>query len=184
MATISEATFSDHADRPVAVSNAGREVPWRDDGNRVGIKLRDSELLLDAAKRRFNLARRGGADDDRGLPRLGRTASALLHAVIRYYIDGAAKFGDVIYQPGDCVYFPEGRAYATAVIRPRRPRTAFTRPCSSSGPSVASTIRRPKSKTAAQDASSPRPASVQTGGKYRDGSGNEQDAFEATLAHT
>jgi hypothetical protein len=162
--------FSHRDGGPVAV--CAEDIPWRFTGNRVGIKLRD--MSFTDRKRGFNLRVAVGlTTSDAFSPRHRHTFEQ-----IRYFIDGAAKFGDVAYHPGDCVYFPESVAYGPQVGIDDTDSLHLT--LQFSGPS-GTYYPTPEEQATAQAALAA--TGTYTGGKYRYADGREQDAFEATVEH-
>jgi hypothetical protein len=165
---IVEPIFSDHGEGPVAICAA--EIPWRDTGNRVGIKLRD--MSFSDRRLRFNLRVAVGLTTSQAFsPRHRHTFEQ-----IRYFIDGAAKFGDVVYQPGDCVYFPEGVAYGPQIGIDDVDCLHLT--LQFSGPSG---IYYPTPEEQAASHAELAAKGTFIGGKYRWPDGREQDSFEATV---
>jgi quercetin dioxygenase-like cupin family protein len=99
---VTDATFHHTAAGAVAV--ACNDLPWHGIG-RVGIRLRD--MSFRDPDRGLNLSVAVGVTGAGGYSPRHRH----VFEQIRYYIDGPTKFDRTIYQPGDCVYFPEGVAY-------------------------------------------------------------------------
>jgi hypothetical protein len=97
---------------------------------------------------------------------------------IRYFIDGAAKFGDVDYHPGDCVYFPESVAYGPQVGIDGTDCLHMT--LQFSGPSGTYYPTPEEQATAQAELAA---AGSYVAGKYRYADGREQDSFEATVEH-
>lgn len=165
---ISAAIFSPPTDGPLAIQT--EEIPWRDTGNRVGIKLRDMSFTDRA--RGFNIRIAVGLTTSQAFsPRHRHTFEQ-----IRYFIDGAAKFGDVVYQPGDCVYFPESVAYGPQIGVDDVDCLHFT--LQFSGPSgTYYPTPEEQDRTHAEMAAT----GSFIGGKYRWPDGREQDSFEALV---
>jgi hypothetical protein len=162
--------FSHREGGPVAV--CAEDIPWRFTGNRVGIKLRD--MSFTDRKRGFNLRVAVGlTTSDAFSPRHRHTFEQ-----IRYFIDGSAKFGDVDYHPGDCVYFPEAVAYGPQVGLDGTDSLHMT--LQFSGPS-GTYYPTPEEQAIAQ--SELAATGSYAAGKYRYADGREQDAFEATVEH-
>jgi hypothetical protein len=162
--------FSHREAGPVAV--CAEDIPWRFTGNRVGIKLRD--MSFTDHKRGFNLRVAVGLTTSEAFsPRHRHTFEQ-----IRYFIDGAAKFGDVDYHPGDCVYFPESVAYGPQIGIDGTDCLHMT--LQFSGPS-GTYYPRPEEQAEAQAELATVGSYV--GGKYRYADGREQDSFEATVEH-
>jgi hypothetical protein len=167
---VSTPIYSSSTDGPVAVCT--EEIPWRDTGNRVGIKLRD--MSFSDRARRFNLRVAVGLTTSQAFsPRHRHTFEQ-----IRYFIDGMAKFGEVVYQPGDCVYFPESVAYGPQIGVENSDCLHIT--LQFSGPSG---IYYPTPEEQARAHAELAQTGTFVGGKYRWPDGREQDAFEATLEH-
>jgi hypothetical protein len=167
---VSDPIFSQQADGPVAVCTD--DIPWRNTGNRVGIKLRD--MSFTDRERRFNLRAAVGLTTSEAFsPRHRHTFEQ-----VRYFIDGAAKFGDVVYQPGDCVYFPEAVAYGPQVGIDGTDCLHIT--LQFAGPSE---IYYPTPEEQARSHAELAELGSFAGGKYRWPDGREQDAFEASVEH-
>jgi len=91
---------------------AADRIPGSDDNTREGITLR-AICFSDETGRRNIMAAVATLAADMVSPRHQHTFDQL-----RYYIDGDTQFADEVYQPGDCVYFPEGVAYGPQSGRP------------------------------------------------------------------
>jgi hypothetical protein len=154
-----------------AVAIAGADLPWHEIG-RVGIRLRD--MSFRDPRLDLNLRVAIGVTSAQAFsPRHRHTFEQ-----IRYYIDGPAKFGDVVYQPGDCVYFPEGVSYGPQVGYDDQDCLHVT--LQFSGPARIY-YPTPEEQLHAQEELAQRGTFV--GGKYRRADGGEQDAMEATIEH-
>jgi hypothetical protein len=90
---------------PGPSSVAAAAIPWSDVNAREGIGLRAICFSDESARRNIMVAVATLAPDMIS-PRHKHTFEQL-----RYYIAGDTKFADQVYEPGDCVYFPEGVAY-------------------------------------------------------------------------
>jgi hypothetical protein len=84
-------------------------VPWQNLEARDGIFIK-SATFGDETTRRYLRAVVGKSSATAMSPRHKHTFEQL-----RYFIEGDAKYGNVIYHPGDCVYFPEAVAYGPQV---------------------------------------------------------------------
>jgi hypothetical protein len=85
------------------------DVPWQNLEARDGIYIK-SVTFGDEDTRRYLRAVVGKTSASAMSPRHKHTFEQL-----RYFIEGDAKYGNVIYHPGDCVYFPEGVSYGPQV---------------------------------------------------------------------
>ena len=85
------------------------DVPWQNLEARDGIFIK-SATFGDESTRRYLRAVVGKSSATAMSPRHKHTFEQL-----RYFIEGDAKYGNVIYHPGDCVYFPEGGPYGPQV---------------------------------------------------------------------
>lgn len=97
---------------PGPASMVADRIAGSDDNTREGITLR-AICFSDESKRRNIMAAVATLAEDMVSPRHKHTFEQL-----RYYIDGDTQFADEVYQPGDCVYFPEGVAYGPQSGRP------------------------------------------------------------------
>jgi hypothetical protein len=166
---MSSSVFAAHEGSVTAI--AGGDLPWHEIG-RVGIRLRD--MSFRDPRLDFNLRVAIGVTSAQAFsPRHRHTFEQ-----IRYYIDGPAKFGDVVYHPGDCVYFPEGVAYGPQIGYDDQDCLHVT--LQFSGP-AGIYYPTPEEQIRAQEELAQRGTFV--GGRYRDPDGGEQDAFEATIEH-
>jgi hypothetical protein len=84
-------------------------VPWQNLEARDGIFIK-SATFGDESTRRYLRAAIGKSSATAMSPRHKHTFEQL-----RYFIEGDAKYGNVIYHPGDCVYFPEAVAYGPQI---------------------------------------------------------------------
>jgi quercetin dioxygenase-like cupin family protein len=147
------------------------DLPWHGIG-RVGIQLRDMSFRDEA--RDFNLRVAIGITGAQGFsPRHRHTFEQ-----IRYYIEGPAKFGESIYHPGDCVYFPEGVAYGPQVGHNDEDSLHVT--LQFAGP-AGIYYPTPGEQVRAQTEMERNGTFVE--GRFRHADGREQDAFEATIEH-
>lgn len=85
------------------------DVPWQNLEARDGILIKSVDFG-DEQTRRYLRVVIGKITPKAISPRHKHTFEQL-----RYFIEGEAKFGNVIYKPGDCVYFPEGVPYGPQV---------------------------------------------------------------------
>jgi hypothetical protein len=163
------ATFHSTAEAPVAVDC--NELPWHGIG-RVGIRLRD--MSFRDPRRGLNLSVAVGVTGAGGYSPRHRH----VFEQIRYYIEGPTKFGNTVYKPGDCVYFPEGVAYGPQTSHDDADCLHVT--LQFSGPSgiyFPTTVEQDDAR-----AELARTGSFE-GGKYRFADGREQDANEAVFEH-
>jgi quercetin dioxygenase-like cupin family protein len=90
---------------PQATIACARDLDWEKLPAREGIYTK-SMTFGDVHARRYLHVQIGRTAPDAMSPRHRHTFDQL-----RYFIEGEAEFGKVVYQPGDCVYFPEGVSY-------------------------------------------------------------------------
>jgi hypothetical protein len=167
--TATTPVFGDRGGGPVAVATA--DLPWHEIG-RVGIKLRD--MSFRDPKLNLNVRVAVGITGPQAFsPRHRHTFEQ-----IRYYIDGPAKFGETVYTPGDCVYFPEGVAYGPQIGYNDQDCLHVT--LQFNGPSGIY-YPTPEEQVRAQNELAATGTFI--GGKYRSPDGREQDAMEATIEH-
>jgi uncharacterized cupin superfamily protein len=96
-------------ERPAPAVVRASEIPWEKLPAREGI-FSKSMTFGDATTRRYLYVQVGKTGPQAASPRHKHTFDQL-----RYFIEGDAKYGNTIYHPGDCVYFPEGVPYGPQV---------------------------------------------------------------------
>jgi hypothetical protein len=148
------------------------DVPWQSLEARAGIYTK-SMTFGDPATRRYLRVQIGKTGPSAMSPRHKHTFDQL-----RYFVEGDAKFGNVIYHPGDCVYFPEGVPYGPQVGYNDLDSIQIV--LQWGGPSG---VYYPSG-----DEQGAAKRALDTAGEFRDGiyfphAGKPQDGFEALLEH-
>jgi hypothetical protein len=148
------------------------DVPWQNLEARDGIYIK-SATFGDDSTRRYLRAVVGKTSATAISPRHKHTFEQL-----RYFIEGDAKYGNVIYHPGDCVYFPEAVAYGPQVGYNDTDSTQIV--LQWGGPSG---VYYPSG-----DEQGAAKRALDEHGEFRDGvyfpkSGKPRDGFEAILEH-
>jgi quercetin dioxygenase-like cupin family protein len=166
---VTDATFHNAAAGAVAV--ACNDLPWHGIG-RVGIRLRD--MSFRDPNRGLNLSVAVGVTGAGGYSPRHRH----VFEQIRYYIDGPTKFDRTIYQPGDCVYFPEGVAYGPQTSHNDADCLHVT--LQFSGPSGIYFPTTEEQELARTELAA---TGRFEGGRYHFADGREQDANEAVFEH-
>jgi mannose-6-phosphate isomerase-like protein (cupin superfamily) len=93
------------SEMPDATIVRASDLEWQKLPAREGIFTK-SMTFGDARTRRYLHVQIGRTAPDAMSPRHKHTFDQ-----VRYFIEGEAEFGKTVYQPGDCVYFPEGVSY-------------------------------------------------------------------------
>ena len=148
------------------------DLPWEDLLARDGILVKSVNFSDEDARRHIRAV--FGKNTKAALsPRHKHTFEQL-----RYFIEGDAKYGNIIYHPGDCVYFPEGVPYGPQVSYDDTECTQLVLQWGApSGVYYPSVEEQGEAKRALDEHGEFR------GGVYFPKSGKPQDGFEALLEH-
>ncbi len=98
---------------------------------------------------------------------------------VRFTIEGSVKYGPIVTQPGDCLYFPEGVFYGPTEIASDE---ALTMTIQSQGPSWSYFPPRPDLERATAEVAT-RAELDRERGRFRWPSGKYQDSYEAAWEH-